>query len=205
MDSGQCVTCGIIRIEDFRDGKELFFCILVKMCDRKGTEFLWCISIIINRRMEISLSYVLHIIGKLTVQMCQYIFGKIMRRHGRVHTCKITDLFGNDRADTCHAGIDCFGYRHRFCKDCRNEFFLRSRHRILFRHRIRNKVIASRQYFTYRTHLCRDVLDTVDDASVQITENNVAVFSHDLDDQFFPAQVTHLIQMLNIQVDDTLE
>ena len=109
MDSGQCVTCGIIRIEDFRDGKELFFCIFVKMCDRKGAEFLWCISIIINRRMEISLSYVLHIIGKLTVQMCQYIFGKIMRRHGRVHTCKITDLFGNARADTCHAGIDCFG------------------------------------------------------------------------------------------------
>ena len=48
------------------------------------------------------------------------------------------------------------------------------------------------------------MLDTVDDLILLIAENNIAVFSHELDDQKFTALITHFIQMLNLKTENTL-
>ena len=48
------------------------------------------------------------------------------------------------------------------------------------------------------------MFDTVNDLTLIVTENNIAVFSHDLDDQIFPAEVTKFIEMFNFRsVDNT--
>ena len=65
----------------------------------------------------------------------------------------------------------------------------------------------SRPGRTSRTELicAGDVLDAVDDLAALRAEDDVAVLSHDLHDEFLAAQIAHFIQMLNGKVDDTLE
>ena len=50
-----------------------------------------------------------------------------------------------------------------------------------------------------------DPLDAVDDDAVLAAEDNVAVFSHDLDHQRLASQVAHLVQMLDADVHDALQ
>ena len=49
------------------------------------------------------------------------------------------------------------------------------------------------------------MFDTVNDLTLIVTENNIAVFSHDLDDQIFPAEVTKFIEMFNCKMNNTLK
>ena len=72
-------------------------------------------------------------------------------------------------------------------------------------HRIRYKVSPSRKNLPHGTHLGRHVLDTVDDPVILITENDVAVFAHDLNDKFFTAEISKLIQMLDSKHDNPLK
>ena len=51
--------------------------------------------------------------------------------------------------------------------------------------------------------MCGYVLDTVDDLIFFVTEDNIAVFSHDLHDQVFGTQITQFIQMLDRKTDDS--
>ena len=48
------------------------------------------------------------------------------------------------------------------------------------------------------------MFDTVNDHAVGVTENNVAVFSHQLYDQCFLAQIPHFIEVFDIKMNDTL-
>ena len=46
----------------------------------------------------------------------------------------------------------------------------------------------------------------VDDGAVLLAENDVAVLSHDLHDQLFPAkEIPHLIQVFQLKFDDALQ
>ena len=49
------------------------------------------------------------------------------------------------------------------------------------------------------------MLDTVDDHSFFITENNIAVLAHDLNDQGFAAQISKFIQVLDLEADDPFQ
>ena len=49
------------------------------------------------------------------------------------------------------------------------------------------------------------MLDAVDDLVFCVTEDNIAVFSHDLHHQFLTAGIPQLVQMFNIQLDDPLQ
>ena len=40
---------------------------------------------------------------------------------------------------------------------------------------------------------------------ISVTENDIAVFSHDLDDQIFPAEVTKFIEMFNCTMYNLME
>ena len=48
------------------------------------------------------------------------------------------------------------------------------------------------------------MFDTVYDLILFVTEDNVAVFSHDLHNQIFGTQITEFIQMFNSKTDDPL-
>ena len=48
------------------------------------------------------------------------------------------------------------------------------------------------------------MLDAVDDGAVLSAENDVAVLAHDFHNQFLAAQVPHLVQVLQIELDDAL-
>ena len=41
----------------------------------------------------------------------------------------------------------------------------------------------------------RNMLDAVNNRTICICKNDIAVLSHDLNDQLLPAQVTHLIEV----------
>ena len=64
-------------------------------------------------------------------------------------------------------------------------------------HCIRNKIFPSGKNFSDRTHLCRYMLDTVNDRSVFGTENDVAVFPHDFNNELLLAKVAQLIKMFD--------
>ena len=47
------------------------------------------------------------------------------------------------------------------------------------------------------------MFDAVNNFSITVTENDIAVFSHQLYNQRFLAEIAHFIQMFNIEVNDT--
>ena len=47
------------------------------------------------------------------------------------------------------------------------------------------------------------MFDAVNNFSITVTENDIAVFSHQLYNQRFLAEIAHFIQMFNIKVNDT--
>ena len=49
------------------------------------------------------------------------------------------------------------------------------------------------------------MFDAVNDLSVRCAEDDVAVFSHDLDDQFFAAQIAQFVQMFDRKMDDPFQ
>ena len=49
------------------------------------------------------------------------------------------------------------------------------------------------------------MLDAVEDPVVFITENNVAVLSHELYHKVFPTQISQLVQMFDLKADDPLK
>lgn len=49
--------------------------------------------------------------------------------------------------------------------------------------------------FPHRTYLMGNMLDAVNDRTIRIREDDVAVFSHDLDDQLLLAKITHFIKV----------
>ncbi len=74
--------------------------------------------------------------------------------------------------------------------------------RICFVLSIRNKIRTARKNFPTELTWAENMLDTVDDLILLIAENNIAVFSHELDDQKFTALITHFIQMLNLKTEE---
>ena len=68
-----------------------------------------------------------------------------------------------------------------------------------------NEIGLAGQDFPDTADCGRYPLDTVDDGIVIVTEDQVTVFAHQLHDQRLVAQIPHFIQMLNIDMHDTLQ
>ena len=137
--------------------------------------------------------------------MRQQITGHLRCRNRGVDSCQIADLFGDNRTDSGKTVVDRFSDRHWFGEKFLCEIFLRYAKWILFFHSIRDKIFSSRKNLTHRTHLRGNMLDTVDDHSFFITENNIAVLAHDLNDQGFAAQISKFIQVLDLEADDPFQ
>ena len=68
----------------------------------------------------------------------------------------------------------------------------------------RYKIGTSRKYLSNRTYLCGNMFDTVKYHVIFITENDIAVFSHQLNDQFLVSEIPKIIQMFNFEYKNTL-
>ena len=69
---------------------------------------------------------------------------------------------------------------------------------------LRNEIIASRKNLADRAYHTGNMLDAVDDFIFLIHEDDVAMLSHQLDDQALVAKITHIIIMLHVKFKDTL-
>ena len=86
-----------------------------------------------------------------------------------------------------------------------DEFCLCDRQRVRFLLCVRKKIISSRKNLTDRTHVGGNMFDTVKDRIVLLTEDQVAVFSHDLHNQLLAADIAEFVQMLELKNKNTLE
>ena len=127
---------------------------------------------------------------------------KALRPEAWIYTGKKTDLLSSDGTDPGKAGVDCLGYRHWLCTKQGMELGFWNCERICFFHGVRDEIVPSGQHFPDRTHLGGDMFDAVNDRSVWSTENNIAVFAHDLHDQILAAKIAKLIQMLDCKMND---
>ena len=84
------------------------------------------------------------------------------------------------------------------------KFLLGNSERVLFIPGIGNEIFSSGKNFTDRTHMGRDMLDAVQDHSLFVTENDVAVLAHQFHDQTLSAGITQLIKMLQLKFHHTL-
>ena len=137
--------------------------------------------------------------------MEQDVFRIFFCRDCGVQTGQVADLFGRDRADSGEACVDRFGDRHGFFFQQACESIRIDGERIGLVHGIRDKVFAAGQDFPHGAHLGGDVFDAVDDLSVRCAEDDIAVFPHDLDDQFFTAQIAQFVQMFDRKMDDPFQ
>jgi len=204
-DTGKLVPGCIIGLKDLWNRRKLLRHIIGKMGQRECCKFLWLWSVKINNRCESMLLYSRQINRKLRVKMQQKILRIFFGGDRWIHFCQRADLFCSDRTDPGKACIDCFWHRHRFPGQMWGKFFKGHGQRICLGHRVWYKIIPSGKNLTYRTHLCGNVLDTVNDLSVLWTKDNIAVLSHDLYDQFLPAEITQFVQMLNLKVNDPFQ
>ena len=68
-----------------------------------------------------------------------------------------------------------------------------------------NEVGPTRQHLPDRTDCQGYVLDAVEDCTVLLGENQVAVLAHQLHDQGLAAEIPHFIQMLDMKMENSLE
>ena len=138
-----------------------------------------------NARSKIFLLHLFNQSMERIIKMCCFIFVKGLCRITSVNGSAIADFFRNQRTDSSQCCIDCLCnvtrlFTYRFFKS-----FFCNRQRILFFLCLRKKIISSRKNFPDRTHMGRNMPDTVKDHPVLITEDDVAVFSHQFNNQIF--------------------
>ena len=117
----------------------------------------------------------------------------------------MADLRGYHRAQTGQDSIKGPGKVLRGACYQRFEFLFTDCERILFFSGMGNKPVASGKDLTYRTDLCRNVLNAVKNHVIFVTENDITVFSHELDNERFPAQVGKLVKMFDFNTDDPFQ
>ena len=138
-------------------------------------------------------------------QMKLRIFFECIDRKSAVDAGAAADFLRHQRAEAGKGSVDCLCGSHRFRADEIEKFFFCDRERIFLILRVRNEPGAARKNLTDRTHVGGNMFDTVKDRIVLLTEDQVAVFSHDLHNQLLAADIAEFVQMLELKNKNTLE
>ena len=133
------------------------------------------------------------------------IFFECIDRKSAVDAGAAADFLRHQRAEAGKGSVDCLCGSHRFRADEIEKFFFCDRERIFLILRVRNEPGAARKNLTDRTHVGGNMFDTVKDRIVLLTEDQVAVFSHDLHNQLLAADIAEFVQMLELKNKNTLE
>ena len=115
-----------------------------------------------------------------------------------------TDLLRNNRTDSRKRRVNSPGNITWLPAHNITEFLLTHSQRIQLILRLRNKILPSRKHLTHRTHMRRNMLDTIQDRPLIITENNITVLAHQLHDKNLLTGISQLIQMLQLKHHHTL-
>ena len=122
-----------------------------------------------------------------------------------VDACLVTQFLCQYRRDTGEASVDRLEDRLRLGGKGLPESSLVAGQGIQFILGMGNEIGLAGQDFPDTADCGRYPLDTVDDGIVIVTEDQVTVFAHQLHDQRLVSQIPHFIQMLNIDMHDTLQ
>ena len=120
-----------------------------------------------------------------------------------VNGSTVADLLSHYRAHTCKRRVESLGNVLRFFADMLRKFLLGNSEWVLFIPGIGNEIFSSGKNLTDRAHMGRDMLDAVQDHSLFVTENDVAVLAHQFHDQVLSAGITQLIKMLKLKLHHT--
>ena len=126
-------------------------------------------------------------------------------REIRIHCGAEADFVrgqGTQAGDVMENGLE---NRLRLGAQQGNEAFPGQCQRVLLSLGIRNEVGAVRQHLTERGLGNGDALDGVDDGEVLPQQDNVGIFAHELDGQNALPEVSHFVQMLDFEENDTLQ
>ena len=205
VDPCQQTLGSIISLQHGRNTVKSFAAVFTaKLLIRKDTVFHRFFSAVDNIRSELSVLDLFHQAEEGVVKMGA---GRLIQRLCRitsVNRCTVADLLSHYRAHTGEGSIKGFGNVYRFFADMSGKFFLGNCQRIFFIPGIWNEIFSSWKDFTDRTHMGRDMFDTVQDHTFFIAEDDVAVFAHQLHDQALPAGVAKFIEVLQLKFHHTL-
>ena len=116
-----------------------------------------------------------------------------------------TDLVGDGGGKARTGGIERLITVHGPGKDLgKKRFFLQGKG-ILFLLGLHDEPAFSGKHLPDRTDEGRNPFDAVQDRVVLFTENDIAVFAHDLHDQLLVPQIAHFIQMFDLKEDDAFQ
>lgn len=115
------------------------------------------------------------------------------------------DLLRHERRKTGQRSIDGFCCRSRFFQDFFVKFRFRDGKGVCFLLSMGNKVRPSREYLPDRTHVLGYMLDAVQDGPLVVAENQVAVFSHKLRDEFLDAEIPQFVPVLHRKNQDSFQ
>ena len=120
-----------------------------------------------------------------------------------VNICPMADFLRHQGTDSGNACVDRFGSGKRSGKNLLTEGgFCKFKGIFLFL-RCGNKVCSAGKNFSHRAHVGRYVFDTVQNLIVFIAEDNIAVFSHNLHNQIFCAEIAQFVQVFYSKTNDS--
>ena len=90
-------------------------------------------------------------------------------------------------------------------KNCAAEFLFLRLERAEFLLSVGNKVLPAGEHLPDGAGLRRYVLDAVNDPVFLVAENEIAVLSHKLQNQILSAQISQLIVMLDLKMDNPFQ
>ena len=157
-----------------------------------------------NIRRKIPLHNLIHQPAERMIQMHPRRLIQRLRCITPVDRSPETDLLRNNRTDSRKRRVNSPGNITWLPAHNIIELLLTHSQRIQLILRLRNKILPSRKHLTHRTHMRRNMLDTIQDHSLIITENNITVLAHQLHDKNLLTGIPQLIQMLQLKHHHTL-
>ena len=134
---------------------------------------------------------------KALPQCLQLIGRKRGHRAVTVHTGAMADFLGSGRGQACQISVKCFVSGLRLGSQHLHEILAGNGQWVFFALGFRQEIIPSRQNLPDRADSGTDMFDRINNQALVITENQVAVFSHQFQNQVLLAQIPHLVQMLH--------
>ena len=85
------------------------------------------------------------------------------------------------------------------------KYFFAGGKRVVFFLSLWDEISPAGQYFPDRAYHARHMLDAVYDRIGFLTENKIAVFAHQFDDQYFGTEISQIVQMFDADTDDSFQ
>ena len=146
-----------------------------------------------NIRRKIPLHNLIHQPAERMIQMHSRRLIQRLRCITPVDRSPETDLLRNNRTDSSKRRVNSPGNITWLPAHNIIELLLTHSQRIQLILRLRNKILPSRKHLTHRTHMRRNMLDTIQDHPLIITENNITVLAHQLHDKNLLTGIPQLI------------